>query len=96
VRGYSRAGRATRPRSISLGQSHELRQILTSKALHPCSRWMTGIEPEPICNLDVPPSTGPMTKIEQLIAAVKLEHPERSEDQILADLLVCQLGRSEG
>lgn len=28
-----------------------------------------------------------MTKIEQLIAAVKLEHPERSEDEILADLL---------
>ena len=28
-----------------------------------------------------------MTKIEQLVAAVKLEHPERSEDEILADLL---------
>ena len=28
-----------------------------------------------------------MTKIEQLIAAVKLEHPERSEDEILDDLL---------
>jgi hypothetical protein len=28
-----------------------------------------------------------MTKIEQLIAAVKLEHPEKSEDEILADLL---------
>jgi|ERR1700729_462768 hypothetical protein len=28
-----------------------------------------------------------MTKIEQLIAAVKLAHPERTEDEILADLL---------
>ena len=28
-----------------------------------------------------------MTEIEQLVAAVKLEHPERSEDEILADLL---------
>jgi hypothetical protein len=28
-----------------------------------------------------------MTKIEQLVAAVKLERPERSEDEILADLL---------
>jgi hypothetical protein len=28
-----------------------------------------------------------MTKIEQLIAAIKLAHPERTEDEILADLL---------
>jgi hypothetical protein len=28
-----------------------------------------------------------MTKVEQLIAAVKLAHPERTEDEILADLL---------
>jgi hypothetical protein len=28
-----------------------------------------------------------MTKIEQLIAAVKLAHPERTEDEILADLI---------
>jgi hypothetical protein len=28
-----------------------------------------------------------MTKVEQLIAAVKLDHPERTEDEILADLL---------
>jgi hypothetical protein len=28
-----------------------------------------------------------MTKIEKLIAAVKLSHPERTEDEILADLL---------
>jgi hypothetical protein len=28
-----------------------------------------------------------MTKVEQLVAAVKLAHPERTEDEILADLL---------
>ena len=28
-----------------------------------------------------------MTKVEQLIAAVKLAHPEKTEDEILADLL---------
>ena len=28
-----------------------------------------------------------MTKVEQLVAAVKLDHPERTEDEILADLL---------
>jgi hypothetical protein len=28
-----------------------------------------------------------MTKIEQLIAAVRLEHPARPEDEIIADLL---------
>jgi hypothetical protein len=28
-----------------------------------------------------------MTKVEQLVAAIKLAHPERTEDEILADLL---------
>ena len=28
-----------------------------------------------------------MTKVEQLVAAVKLAHPERTEDEILEDLL---------
>src|ERR1700722_11388531 len=28
-----------------------------------------------------------MTKVEQLVAAVKLDHPERTEDEIFADLL---------
>ncbi|MGC1903794.1 MAG: hypothetical protein WA715_08245 [Candidatus Acidiferrum sp.] len=28
-----------------------------------------------------------MTKVEQLVAAVKLAHPDRTEDEILADLL---------
>jgi len=28
-----------------------------------------------------------MTKIEQLVAAVKLAHPERTDDEIIADLL---------
>jgi hypothetical protein len=28
-----------------------------------------------------------VTKVEQLVAAVKLAHPERTEDEILADLL---------
>lgn len=28
-----------------------------------------------------------MTKVEQLVAAVKLAHPERTEDEILANLL---------
>ena len=33
-----------------------------------------------------------MTKIEQLVAAVKLAHPERTEDEIIADLLEDDLG----
>jgi hypothetical protein len=30
---------------------------------------------------------GTMTKVEKLVAAVKLAHPEKTEDEILADLL---------
>jgi hypothetical protein len=37
-----------------------------------------------------------MTKVEQLVAALKLAHAERTEDEILADLLEHGIGRRHG